>query len=300
MRKIGAVLSKEHGDLLAGYLQAQGIDSQIEQSSDGGYAVWILSDDCLKEAGDVLQAFLANPDDPLFSAGASAGLKKLQDERHKDERFQKNYRDRNRVFDGARMGIVTSFLLVASCLVSILTRLGDDVSLTNMLFLTPVDYINSSYDITLPEIRNGAVWRLLTPVFVHFSFMHLLFNMMWLSDLGSVLERRHGSLPLLLFVMVIAVPSNFLQFLVSGPSFGGMSGVVYGLLGYLWIRAKTDPFYDIHLRPNTVVLMGIWFVLCIAIPQLNVANTVHGAGLAVGAAGGYIAGVIGRTGRFKR
>lgn len=300
MRKIGAVSSKEQGDLLGTYLLSKGMNNQIEESSDGSCAVWIHSDDNIPPAREILSDFVADPENPVYAEGADDAEKKQQESALKEERFRKNYHDRSKVFAGARIGVVTAFLLAVSILVTLLTGFGEELSLTNLLFLTHIDPVDGSYYVSLPEIRSGEVWRLVTPVFLHFNFLHLLFNMLWLSDLGSVLERRHGSWALLLFVLMVAIPSNVLQFAVSGPSFGGMSGVVYGLLGYLWIRAKTDPFYDLHLRPNTVVMMGIWFVLCLALPQLNVANVVHGVGLAVGAGAGYLSGVISKSQRFGR
>ncbi|QQR90927.1 MAG: rhomboid family intramembrane serine protease [Myxococcales bacterium] len=77
--------------------------------------------------------------------------------------------------------------------------------------------------------------------------------------------------------------------IVQNPLFGGMSGIVYGLLGYLWIRGKYDPSYGIRLNPQIVMFMLGWFVLCLTGLVGHVANVVHGAGLFMGAAWGYLA-----------
>ena len=300
MRKIGTVPDRAQGEVLGAYLYSQGIGNQVDESGDGLWAVWISSDDDIATAGTILNDFRADPDSPKFTAGADHGKQKLVKEDAKDKRFRKNYYDRKRLFNRFSFGLVTAFLIALSIITTLVTNFGADHSMTDEIFLTSVEYRDSwiVYDRTLQEVRSGQVWRLVTPIFLHLGFIHLLFNMLWMSDLGNMIERRHGSLRLLGFVCLLAVPSNILQFLFTGPTFGGMSGVVYGLLGYLWIRSKTDPFYEIHLRRNTIVMMGIWFVLCIVMPEMHVANVAHAVGAVVGMASGYITGLLARRQRY--
>jgi GlpG protein len=86
----------------------------------------------------------------------------------------------------------------------------------------------------------------------------------------------------------LAVFPNLAQFYMHGPMFGGMSGVVYGLLGYIWIRGKMDPGSGLYLHPSTVWMMIIWFVLCVAGLFGAIANTVHAVGLGLGMAWGFL------------
>jgi GlpG protein len=131
---------------------------------------------------------------------------------------------------------------------------------------------------------------LITPIFIHFSIWHILFNMLWLWDLGSMIENRQGSLLFLVLVIVIAVLSNLGEFFYSHhPNFGGMSGVVYGLIGYIWMRGKFDPGSGVYLHPYTVLSALAWFVACILkIFPFAIANGAHAAGLAIGMAWGYL------------
>src|SRR5262249_13522307 len=136
----------------------------------------------------------------------------------------------------------------------------------------------------LQEVRQGQLWRLITPIFLHFGWPHIIFNMLCLRDLGSMIEARQSSLQLAILVLGIGVCSNLGQYYMSGPAFGGMSGVIYGLLGYVWIRGKFDPGSGLFLHPSTVTMMLIWFVICYTPLLGHIANTAHAVGLVMGVA----------------
>jgi GlpG protein len=125
-------------------------------------------------------------------------------------------------------------------------------------------------------------WRLVTPIFIHFGVLHLLFNMFMVSDLGNQVEARRGSWRMLALVLAIAIPSNVAQYLYSNPLFGGLSGVAYGLFGYIWMKSRFDPGSGFYLHQRDVTIMLLWFVLCMVGVIGHVANVVHGVGLAVG------------------
>ncbi|MGR3983738.1 MAG: rhomboid family intramembrane serine protease [Gammaproteobacteria bacterium] len=146
---------------------------------------------------------------------------------------------------------------------------------------------------TLPEIRGGQWWRLLTPMFLHFSVFHLVFNLLWVWELGRVIEVRHGALALLSLSAALGAASNLAQYFTAGPVFGGMSGVLYGYFGYLWIQGRFNPAFGVRLaRPVVVLLLG-WFALCWSgvlewALGLRVANSAHSGGLLGGIALAFI------------
>ena len=112
--------------------------------------------------------------------------------------------------------------------------------------------------------------------------------MLWLYDLGSMIEGREGTTRMASLVLVTAALSNLGQYYATNPFFGGMSGVVYGLLGYVWMKGKFDPASGLYLHPQTVTMMLIWFFLCWTPFIPHVANICHGVGLLVGLTWGFL------------
>ena len=144
----------------------------------------------------------------------------------------------------------------------------------------------------LPEILRGEIWRLFTPMLLHFGLLHLFFNMRWLKDLGTAIEKRYSSLTLAMLILAIASTSNLAQYLVGGPAFGGMSGVIYGLFGYIWMQGKYNPSSGFHLDRQVVIMMIAWFFLCLFGLLGPIANTAHGVGLLSGMTIGYVSALI--------
>ncbi len=134
------------------------------------------------------------------------------------------------------------------------------------------------------RITQGEIWRLVTPIFIHFGWLHLVFNMFWLYDLGGLVEIRKSTWFLALIVLIIAIISNVAQAWMDGPLFGGMSGVLYGLFGYIWMKQRYEPHLHIALAPNTVPMMLGWLVFCMTGAVGPVGNTAHVIGMVTGIA----------------
>ena len=83
-----------------------------------------------------------------------------------------------------RFPFLTVALIAASVIVALITSFGADDDVLQWLFIGRPDRVG------LEDIAGGQVWRLLTPLSVHFGPLHLLFNMMWLWDLGRMIEAR--------------------------------------------------------------------------------------------------------------
>lgn len=159
----------------------------------------------------------------------------------------------------------------------------------------------SDYFDTIPWAQG---WRLFTPMLLHFSVMHFLFNLFWWWYLGSRIEaqtgrRMNGSVVLLLLVLFTSVVANLAQFYSSGPYFGGLSGVVYGLFGYCALVAFGQPRHPLYLPPGLLVFMLAWLALGYTdLLWVQVANEAHLAGLLAGVAAAVV--VKGANGGGRR
>ena len=80
-------------------------------------------------------------------------------------------------------------------------------------------------------IRQGQLWRLLTPALVHGSVMHIAFNMYALLSFGTGLERHFGHGRFLLLYVLGAFTGNVASFLFSDGYSVGASTAIFGLLG---------------------------------------------------------------------
>ena len=309
MRQIGFIDEERDAARFGDYLLTNGIVSSIEEMQGGAWAVWIEDDDHLDRARAELDQFRANPADPRYDAAGEAQVIRKRAEKAEQRRRQKFVDVRTRwAQPGSLARPVTMVLAVISIIASIVgTKLGfvpdpppPPTPLANAFSIAPVqvDERYMRWDDLDAITKRGQVWRLVTPIFLHFSILHLIFNMFWLLDLGSMIETRRGSIFLLVMVVVTAAVSNLAEYYVSlslsglsfhpNPSFGGMSGVVYALFGYVWMKGKYQPHLGIGVQQQTVTVMLVWLVLCMTGLVGNVANTAHLVGLLGGVAFGYL------------
>ncbi len=285
MRQIGHLPSEAAARTFGDYLYAQGIDNQIEFEDKAGWALWIAEEDKLEVAAAQLAEYRKNPEEPKFKErGAKA--EQLRAKKEKEEAaWRKKLQDRRHLFRAQVMhglGPLTLTLILISVGVFILSGFGDNSRRISGL------YISWYLDSHLEEIRKGQLWRLLTPIFIHADFLHILFNLWWLKDLGSMVEGCQSTRQLLLLVVGIGIASNLGQYFWAGPAFGGMSGVVYGLLGYIWIRGKLDPGSGLFINQVSLTIMLVWFFACLIGVIPHVANATHLVGLVGGMAWGYL------------
>jgi membrane associated rhomboid family serine protease len=122
-----------------------------------------------------------------------------------------------------------------------------------------------------PAYTKIPVLSVLTAMFLHGGWLHLLGNMLFLWVFGNNVEDRLGRLRYLLFYLFsgyVAAYGFALAFPHSAEPLIGASGAIAGVLGaylVLWPRARVwslVPFlFFIPLRLPAWIVLGLWFVL---------------------------------------
>lgn len=135
-----------------------------------------------------------------------------------------------------------------------------------------------------PMIRRGEIWRLVTCMLPHGDFLHIFFDVYWFWIFGALIEESFGHLRTALLVILFAFGSSAWEFAFLDGGIG-LSGVVYGFFGFLWMLARHDSeFHDVIDRRTIELFIG-WFFFCVIATYFKfmmIANLAHGIGALLG------------------
>lgn len=157
-------------------------------------------------------------------------------------------------------------LILLTVLISVFSNFGSIIFVIEPLTFTKINVSNGGY-ISMTSVNqtffiDNQWWRLISPILIHFSFTHLAFNCLWIYVLGEKIERVDSKTVFVLLVIFSSICSNFLQYYWTSSSlFGGLSGVIYGLLGYCMILEMESDDERYELPPALYMFMIIWLLL---------------------------------------
>jgi membrane associated rhomboid family serine protease len=136
-------------------------------------------------------------------------------------------------------------------------------------------------------------WALFSTALVHIEVSHLVFNLIAFLALGQIVELTAGKIRFVILLLLVAWMASFSQ-LFFERAFGiGLSGVVYGIFGFMLGAARVNRYYLWFVRKNAAMLIG-WAILCVILTQfklLKIANAAHFGGLIFGALCGLYYGL---------
>lgn len=223
-------------------LQRQGL--QVHVTEEGGSQVLWLNQPVSEAMLDTLMA----------AARPGAYVPAQEDSRPKVFSFSELWRGQP----------LTLLLILCSLLGAIPTAWNGGWDIVAALTFTDMNVSQGRmfFSDLISTLRQGEWWRLLTPMFLHFGLLHVVFNSLWVWELGRRIERLQSGWRLLLVVLVTSLGANLLQYSLSGPSlFGGMSGVVYGLVGYIGLWQRLEGAASFNVSPALIGFMLLFLVL---------------------------------------
>lgn len=249
------------------YMATQGVVLTIQQNTQ--WDIWLADESQAARVQAELTRFMENPADPRYLAASWQSGQTNSGLHYRRFPFLATLRE--------NAGPFTLGILVITILVFLLMSIIGDQPV--MIWLAwPYD----------PSLKFD-VWRYFTHALMHFSVLHILFNLLWWWYLGGTVEKRLGSGKLVVITVISALLSGFVQYHFSGPWFGGLSGVVYALMGYAWLRGERDPQSGVFLPRGLIGFALIWLIAgWFDLFGMSIANGAHVAGLLVGLAMAFV------------
>ncbi|WP_394128398.1 rhomboid family intramembrane serine protease GlpG [Vibrio hepatarius] len=251
------------------YMASRQIDIQMMPEGEGQFALWLTDGQHQVEAQSELDHFLANPNASKYQA-ASWDMAESR-----KSHFSYNSPSMLAMIK-AKAGPMTLLVMLVCTVIFVLQQLG----MGNAIFQA----------LHFPALagQEWQLWRWFGHALLHFSVMHIAFNLLWWWQLGGDIEQRLGSTKLIQLFLVSAALSGAGQYWVEGANFGGLSGVVYALVGYLWMLGYKAPQVGLSMPKPIIGFMLVWLILGFMQPFMAIANTAHLVGLLSGVVFGLV------------
>lgn len=302
MRYLAEVEGKQRAESFVAWLITKSIDTHIEAAPKNPqlWEIWIRDEDKLAEAKAELVAFEANSNDPKYTEAIDAARQIIKQKQAASQSAAQNVRPVN--YRGASTTSMVAgplppltLTLVISCIViSLLSnftkpnanaRLGHQI-IDKMFFVSPIAFQKSGND-AAASLKRGEVWRMITPIFLHGSPVHLFMNMLALIAFGRITERLVGTPRFALMILILGILPITLACLMpvqldGSPFTVGISGVVYGLVAYLWLVSSQRPDLGFRVPDGLVVFLLMFIVLGFAGVLRDISNWGHLGGFLVG------------------
>ncbi|MEF1289903.1 rhomboid family intramembrane serine protease GlpG [Vibrio sp. M260118] len=251
------------------YMASRQIDIQMMPEGERQFALWLTDSQYQVEVESELQQFLADPNASKYQAASwdMAESRKNHFKYHSPSML---------AMIKAKAGPMTLSVMVICLVIFTLQQFGSGQGVFALLHFPAFSG------------QEWQLWRWVSHAVLHFSVMHIAFNLLWWWQLGGDVEQRLGSGKLLQIFVVSAALSGAGQYWVEGANFGGLSGVVYALVGYIWMLGYKAPQLGLSMPKPIIGFMLVWLVLGFVQPYMAIANTAHLAGLLSGVALGLL------------
>ncbi|CAM4018334.1 rhomboid family intramembrane serine protease GlpG [Pseudoalteromonas byunsanensis] len=242
----------------ADYFKTQGIPVSLRSNDGINVEVWV-SETYRTQADILWQDFVNNPHHSKYS----------------DASWQSGHTNSALIYGGSDLNLRQRFsalhwflkLIFVLCLI-----------VFGSFYLFDANAIFTSL-----QFKPDAPLSWVTPVLLHFGALHLVFNLSWWLHLGHQIVQRTGARYLFILFIVSSFVSNWAQFLMVDSRFGGLSGVVYALLGYAWIYSVKHSAQEPIVGKPIIGFMLLWMIFGFTeLFFISMANWAHLFGLLSG------------------
>ncbi len=247
------------------HLNSIGVKAKCKESYSGHYGVFVTNELDMARGKRELLRFTGSPFDNSFTKASWEQGKTLKNPKQIKSSFYLPM-----AFDITSLTTIVEII----CIVLFVLSFFDEAWIVQTFALSRQENFSNILD----------YYKLLTPAFVHFGFMHIAFNLVMFEALGRPLEKTFGKTKLFSLIVSIALLSNVLQYCFMGNDygyFGGLSGVVYGIIGYCGVLSKRDDLPSSFMIPAGLLTVSIVFIL-LGFLFSGIANLCHLGGVVVG------------------
>ncbi|NOH72169.1 rhomboid family intramembrane serine protease GlpG [Vibrio pectenicida] len=263
MIRLTALSSPRMGQAFIDYMASRQINIQMMPEGNDYFSLWLADPQHQVEVESELQRFLNNPNDSRYQA-ASWDMAESRTNRF-------HYQSPSMIsMLRAKAGPITLSVMALCVVIFFLQQFGAG----RMIF--------SALHFPALAGQEWQLWRWISHALLHFSIVHIAFNLLWWWQLGGDIEQRLGSGKLIQLFFVSAALSGAGQYWMEGANFGGLSGVVYALVGYLFILGYKAHHLGLSIPRPIVGFMLVWLVLGFVQPFMAIANSAHLVGLVSG------------------
>ncbi|MEZ9710296.1 rhomboid family intramembrane serine protease GlpG [Vibrio breoganii] len=251
------------------YMASQRVTVSQMPEGDGQFVLWLHDDAKLSMVQQELELFLKNPNDKKYQAASwDMAETRTQQFSYSTPSFMQMIK--------AKAGPMTLLVMLVCIVIYGLRLLGMQQQVFSLLHFPAM------------ADQQWQVWRYVSHALLHFSVLHITFNLLWWWQLGGDIEQRLGRGRLTKIFLVSAFLSGCAQYWIEGANFGGLSGVVYALVGYIWVLSVRAPQFGLDIPKPILAFMLIWLVLGFVQPFMAIANAAHLAGLVAGCLLGWL------------
>ena len=259
------LLPKEKALSFADYLNSIKVRAIAKQGMADKYYIYVTNELDVSKAKRELLRWAQSPFDKSFNKASWERGETLKSSKEIKSRFYLPL-----AFD---LTSVTTIVEIICVVVYLLSFVFEDF-VYEYLALSKADVFTDIF----------SYYKLITPSFVHFGLMHIAFNLVMFEAIGRPIERSFGIKKYLPLIFSIAIISNVVQYcfmLNDMAVFGGLSGVVYGVIGYSGVISRRDDLPLSFVFQKGLLTVSVLFIL-LGFFIDGIANLCHLGGLVVG------------------